>query len=259
MKTLFHPLGNQSYRQGFRHGQRYPRGFGSLTGQQHRGVDYILREGHTIYAPEDGIIERLYTGQGGMTIVLRGQRYTHRLMHLSRYMIQPQSQVKMGQVIGISGNTGLSTTPHLHWDMWDRYNGELNPAIFAGFVDPHAFNIIKYLPTMSIIEIENQVANEFRDVFGSCPRTQYLQFEAGKIRKKEITIDQLKGIWRGHIKVYQKHIFNAVQYVRNYPDLHKVFVENGMIDKSVEKNYDGICNHYIQYRAKEKRTDNVLR
>ena len=147
MKTLSNPLGTQSYRQGFGHGQRYPNtpAFGSLRGQRHLGTDWLLPTGGTLYAPEDGVISRLYTGQGGNTIVLEGRRYIHRFMHLSEYRVEVNQKVKKGQVIGITGNTGLSTAPHLHWDVWDKYNGAFNHLEFAGFVDPLSFPMIKEL------------------------------------------------------------------------------------------------------------------
>jgi murein DD-endopeptidase MepM/ murein hydrolase activator NlpD len=257
MKTLFHPLAKQSYRLGFTHGQRYPASFGSLAGVQHRGVDYILPVGRAVYAPEDGLIERLYTGQGGNTIVLVSRRYQHRLMHLSSYQCKAGQLVKMGDRIGTTGNTGLSTTPHLHWDMWDKYNGAFNALVFRGFVDPHSFNIIKEIP-MNMTQVKKDVAQAFYDVFGTCPRTQYLGFESRKVERKEITIDQLRGIWNNNRREYQKHIYNAVQYVRNYPDLMAAFIGSGKIDIEVEKKYNTICNHYIQYGIKEGRTDQVL-
>lgn len=112
---------------------------------------------------------------------------------------------------------------------------------------------------MTRIKSENLIAREFHTIFGSCPRTQYLEFEATKLRNGQVTIDQLKAIWRGNIRGYQKHIFNAVQYIRNYKDLQDVFVKNRAIDIAVEQEYEGICSHYIHHRAEDSRTDRVIR
>ena len=114
-----------------------------------------------------------------------------------------------------------------------------------------------YRRSMKREEIEKKIANEFRDVFGSCPRTQYLVFEARKVERKEISIRELKNVWRNNIKGYQKHIFNAVQYVMNDDELMRKFVGGGDVDFMVERRYDEICNHYIEYRAKDGRTDRV--
>lgn len=169
MKPLFNPLGNQTYRQGFRHGQKYPmnRSFGSLQGQRHLGTDWIIPIGRNVYAPEDGVISRLYSGQGGNTIVLEGTRYIHRLMHLSEYKVSVNQFVKKGQLIGISGNTGVSTTPHLHWDVWDKYHGPFNHLEFRGFVDPLNFHTIKELPKPPINEEKPMTTQETRDIVES--------------------------------------------------------------------------------------------
>ena len=53
----------------------------------------------------------------GIYIVLRHSgRYSSVYMHLSKSMVKPGQKVKMGQIIGLSGNTGRSTGPHLHYE-----------------------------------------------------------------------------------------------------------------------------------------------
>lgn len=109
----------------------------------HHGVDYLAGIGTAVYAPESGRIEfsrngvtDKYTGRfaAGETIVLIGT-HEHWFMHLDKRFVSEGQQVKEGDVIGNSGNTGFTTGPHLHWgvrpltpNMNNGYRGFINPA-----------------------------------------------------------------------------------------------------------------------------------
>lgn len=133
---MIKPL-QDSYVQGYKHGQK------TFYSDKHLGIDWICREGLPIYSPEDGKIINLYSGQGGNTIVLRSNSYTHRFMHLSKFNVKQNDNVKAGQVIGYTGNTGMSTASHLHWD---SSKGDLQLNNFNNFVDPLSFKFTN-LPT----------------------------------------------------------------------------------------------------------------
>ena len=108
----------------------------------HHGQDYPSPVGQPIYAPESGTILQSANGvtdpksgrfAAGETIVMSG-KYEHWLMHLSKREVKAGDTVKEGQLIGYSGNTGLSTGPHLHWG-----TRPLNPNMnngYRGFIDP---------------------------------------------------------------------------------------------------------------------------
>ena len=111
----------------------------------HNGVDLVADVGTPVYAPEDatvtvsstGTIDQ-YTGApvAGEVIVLRGTN-EHWLLHLSRRNVFKGDKVKEGQLIGVSGNTGFTTGPHLHWGV-----RPLQPNIkngYRGFIDPMEF------------------------------------------------------------------------------------------------------------------------
>ncbi|WP_425248749.1 murein DD-endopeptidase MepM [Chelonobacter oris] len=85
----------------------------------HKGVDFSIPVGTPIIAPSDGeVIKVAYQANGaGRYIVLRhGRNYKTVYMHLSRALVKPGQQVKRGARIALSGNTGRSTGPHLHYE-----------------------------------------------------------------------------------------------------------------------------------------------
>lgn len=93
-------------------------GFGMRARGQHNGTDFAVPVGTPIKAPDAGVISRAGHGQGGegTYIVLDAGGTVHKFFHLSKIEVQPGQQVKKGQLIGLTGNTGLSTGPHLHWE-----------------------------------------------------------------------------------------------------------------------------------------------
>ena len=87
----------------------------------HLGVDYGAARGTPVIATADGKIVRASRKGGyGKTIIIRhGQQYHTLYGHLSRYAkgIRKGKSIKQGQVIGYVGTTGLSTGPHLHYEL----------------------------------------------------------------------------------------------------------------------------------------------
>ena len=90
-----------------------------FTGQRefHSGLDISDSEGTPIIAPANGVV--LEAGSSRyMGIYLRlghGRGCTTSYSHLSRFNVKPGDKVKRGQVLGLMGNTGNSTGPHLHY------------------------------------------------------------------------------------------------------------------------------------------------
>lgn len=93
------------------------------TGYSHEGIDIRAAEGTPIYAIADGIVIKaapdskgVENGGGHMIFVDFGDGVEGRYMHLSSYGVKAGDKVKAGQVIGFTGNTGDSSTPHLHFE-----------------------------------------------------------------------------------------------------------------------------------------------
>jgi len=88
----------------------------------HVGYDLIVPVGTQVVAPENGMIKSCIASttakEGGNTIWLLGSSGNlHRLLHLSSFIAKAGKAVKCGEVIALSGNTGLTTGPHVHWDV----------------------------------------------------------------------------------------------------------------------------------------------
>lgn len=95
----------------------------------HRGVDFSLRTGTPIIAPADGVVEHVAfqaNGAGRYIKLRHSGQYTTVYMHLSKSLVKVGQAVKKGDRIALSGNTGRSTGPHLHYEF--HINGHpVNP------------------------------------------------------------------------------------------------------------------------------------
>lgn len=96
-----------------------------ITGRvrPHNGTDFGVPVGTKVIAPADGVVDKAtYSRSAGYYLVLRHRgSYSTVYMHLSKINVKPGQRVKMGSVIARSGNTGMSTGPHLHYEL--RRNG----------------------------------------------------------------------------------------------------------------------------------------
>ena len=87
----------------------------------HRGTDFAAPEGTPIMASGDGkIIRARWCGGGGNCIKIKhNSTYTTVYAHLKNFArgIREGVRVKQGQTIGYVGSTGMSTGPHLHYEV----------------------------------------------------------------------------------------------------------------------------------------------
>lgn len=96
----------------------------------HVGTDFACDIGTELLACFDGVVTYVGDdGLGGMTVdITRADGLTARYGHMSEYRVKVGDRVRaMKTVLGLSGNTGYSFGPHLHWELrWDRlWNGGL--------------------------------------------------------------------------------------------------------------------------------------
>ena len=99
--------------------------------RMHNGMDFTAPPGTPIYATGDGKVTKvgLGSGYGKMVIIEHGFGYKTYYAHLSKYDTKVGRDVKRGEIIGYVGNTGLSSGPHLHYEVWK--NGiVMNPVNF---------------------------------------------------------------------------------------------------------------------------------
>jgi len=87
------------------------------TSRPHRGVDIANMEGTPILSPNSGkvVLSRHFEFHGNTLIIDHGQGVYSILNHLKRRYVQKGDRVKKGETIGLVGETGLATGPHLHW------------------------------------------------------------------------------------------------------------------------------------------------
>jgi len=122
--------------------------------RMHYGLDFSVKKGTPIYATADGkvvIIKSSFGGLGKHIYLDHGNGYRTVYAHLNKFNVKKGQKVKRGELIAYSGNTGRSTSPHLHYEV--HKNGEkVNPINFF-------FNDLtpsQYEEVIRIASIENQ-------------------------------------------------------------------------------------------------------
>lgn len=170
-----------------------PYGYRRRFRREHKGIDLKLQTGDTVYAAFDGRV-RLTNferrGYGYYVIV----RHTNGLEtvygHLSRFLVEPDQDVKAGEPIALGGNTGRSFGSHLHFET--RFMGiPINPAAIFDFAnqtvhtDTYTFDKNTYKRARNFDPAANeQYASKYR---ASCPVSQSATASSGS-RSKNYTV-----------------------------------------------------------------------
>lgn len=98
----------------------------------HSGMDFTAPTGTDVYATGNGVIREVKSARrelGNHIILDHGFGYQTVYAHLDRFNVKPGQKVKRGDVIGFVGSTGLSTAPHLHYEV--LVNGTyVDPALY---------------------------------------------------------------------------------------------------------------------------------
>ncbi len=86
----------------------------------HHGMDFKVDVGTPIYSGYDGVVTRVNwntAANGGCVEVEHSDGVLAKYLHLSESKVKPGTRVKAGDLIALSGNTGRSTGPHLHYQL----------------------------------------------------------------------------------------------------------------------------------------------
>ncbi len=120
----------------------------------HSGIDFAAPIGTPIYATADGVIDQVsvrFSGYGKMIEIDHGFGYRTRYAHMHDFAVRQGQHIKRGELIGYVGDTGLSTAPHLHYEV--MMNGtQINPVhYFFNDLTP-----AEYEKVVELASIENQ-------------------------------------------------------------------------------------------------------
>lgn len=98
----------------------YRRSPASRGSTNHKGIDIAAPRGTPIKATADGVVtfSGVKSGYGNVVIIRHGYGYTTLYGHNSRNLVKVGEKVKKGQVIALCGSTGISTGPHVHYEVW---------------------------------------------------------------------------------------------------------------------------------------------
>ena len=172
----------------------YEQGDRTFYGAKHRGVDYMVKD-ENVYAPADGrVILAKRFKVGGKTLWYKfeekGRIYIMRCLHLDE--LPPIFNFNEGDLIGVTGNTGMSTAPHLHLDL---SKDEFKLMDFSNFVDPDKF--FRDNDMMKLIKEDNNI------------------FAIGNDNKKHLIFNEetfnegkLLGLWDGNIDQDEVEVYD---------------------------------------------------
>jgi murein DD-endopeptidase len=109
-------VGEYRVTSGYNKGRRHP-----VTGRvaPHRGTDFSMPVGTPIVAPANGTVIEVdsHPLAGRFVVIEHRQGYSTRYLHLKQALVQVGQVVQRGEQIALSGNSGLSTSPHLHYEL----------------------------------------------------------------------------------------------------------------------------------------------
>lgn len=110
----------------------------------HTGIDIAAAKGTPVYATADGTVSASDPGSGyGITVVLNhGYSYQTLYAHLSKKAVKAGQHVTRGQIIGYVGSTGMSSGPHLHYEVI-KGGTRVNPVhYFFNDITPEEYDAI---------------------------------------------------------------------------------------------------------------------
>ncbi len=170
-KPLLNPL---PFRGAFRLTQAFgenPHMYRRLGLPGHNGLDWGMPEGQEILAVDDGFVIRVEERPDGFGKHIKVQHAWGQTLyaHLSEFKVTLNQPVERGQVIGLSGNTGFSTGPHLHfgmrvkpYDKGDGWYGYTNPQRYLQW--PEAGVIATAAPSLATAEDLEALAFQLQEV-----------------------------------------------------------------------------------------------
>lgn len=104
-----------------------------IVSENHYGIDIGVNEGTTVYAAMEGKVSLVSNeGEYGTHVKIENKDVTTIYAHCSKILVKQGATVKLGQKIALSGNTGRTTGPHLHFEI-RRDNRTVDPELVLKF------------------------------------------------------------------------------------------------------------------------------
>ncbi len=128
--------------------------------KMHAGIDVLVRTGTPVVAPADGVVKRMVrqAGYGKFIEIAHPEAgYSTLYAHLSEFApgLSVGDAVERGQQIALSGNTGRSTGPHLHYEVHDAEGRPVNPIhFFAPSMTPQEYHKLRLRAERSGISLD---------------------------------------------------------------------------------------------------------
>jgi murein DD-endopeptidase MepM/ murein hydrolase activator NlpD len=122
--------------------------------KMHTGIDFAASIGTPIYATADGkvvTVDVKFSGYGKVVEIDHGFGYKTRYAHMHEFAVRAGQSIKRGDLVGYVGNTGLSTAPHLHYEV--LINGSQVDPVHYFYNDLTA---TEYEKVLELASIENQ-------------------------------------------------------------------------------------------------------
>ncbi|WP_461634954.1 aggregation-promoting factor C-terminal-like domain-containing protein [Glutamicibacter soli] len=155
-------------------GGSYTSRFGASRGRYpHAGLDIAVPIGTPVFSPMDGTVRVAKTnavnGRTGLGILIdHANGISTYQGHLSRLIAQAGQQVKAGQQIALSGNTGRSSGPHVHSEVW--INGKpVDPFSYinGGATPTGGSGGGGWNPLQALFDLKDKMVSNFTSQFGS--------------------------------------------------------------------------------------------
>jgi murein DD-endopeptidase MepM/ murein hydrolase activator NlpD len=97
--------------------------------RSHNGVDITAGFGEEILASGPGVVQiaSAFGGYGNTVVVDHGGDLLTLYAHMGVILVDPGEEIELGDIIGLVGSTGLSTGPHLHFEVWEDGDRAVDP------------------------------------------------------------------------------------------------------------------------------------
>ncbi|WP_052210484.1 peptidoglycan DD-metalloendopeptidase family protein [Thermoanaerobacter sp. YS13] len=172
----------------------------------HTGIDFGVPSGTPIKAVADGIVVLAgeYGGYGKAVVIKHANGLSTIYGHLSEIKVEAGKEVKQGEIIGLSGNTGRSTGPHLHFEI--RENGQpVDPSLYLTGIKTFSGGEVYYISELNRIMLLETAASFMRneenigwlmsssDSLAKVPNWQKYDIKPGEIPNELIPIFKAAG------------------------------------------------------------------